>query len=377
MSINDLFGRLADDGDASSGLEEAMQTAMTAASPLYGAGAWVNRVLHENGMMERRRLPAVVVSVGNITLGGTGKTPFCIWLIEALKRHGRKPGVLTRGYGREDENALTLVHSGRKLRADADTAGDEPVLLGKRLRNVPIVACANRYRGGRALLRKCELDTLVLDDGFQHHRLDRQADIVLVDATRPLSLLRLFPRGSMREPASSLGRAHLIVLTRWNQADEPKRVLREVKRSAPSVPIVRAVVEPAGGTRLRDGQHLPAESLNGKRVIVICGVGNPESVRQTVRDAGMRVVSFKALGDHEHITRSLLRKAEQRRVRAKADYVLVTEKDAVKITAPEALAESVVSLRMELRMLTPKDRKRAERVILARVHSGGVRGYLA
>jgi tetraacyldisaccharide 4'-kinase len=376
MLLHDLFQRLSDDAEPDGGMDSALQTAMSAASPIYGVGAWINRTLHESGFSERKRLPAVVLSVGNLTLGGTGKTPFCLWLSEFLKAEGRRPAILTRGYGREDEGRLVLVHDGRKLRADASEAGDEAVLLARSLGDVPVVACADRYRAGRVLLRRYETDTIVLDDGFQHHRLERQGDIVLVDATKPLSLLRLFPRGTLREPLSALSRAHLVVITRWNQADEPKRVYREVRRAAPEVPVVRAAIEPGNIVRACDNSEVAREAVNGKRAILICGVGNPDSVKKTLAELGIKPVASKILQDHEPISGELLRKAELRRAKSGADFIIVTEKDAVKFAASERLPESVLFVRPRLRLISSRDRELARRVLRARLSARLVAGYL-
>lgn len=376
MALSDLFQRLADDRRPATAMEAAVQATMSAASPFYAAGAILNRLLHDTGLRERGSLPAIVLSVGNITVGGTGKTPFCLWLVALLKKEGKRPVILTRGYGREDEERLVVVHDGTKLLAGTREAGDEPVLLARSLGDTPVIACSDRHKAGRHALKRFEADTLILDDGFQHHALHRQGDIVLVDSTRPLSTLRLLPRGTLREPASVLSRAHLIVLTRWNQAANPGRVLREVRHLAPSVPVVRAKLTIASAVDLASREALDLPALKGKRAFLFCAVANPESVRRSAEELSLNLVGSKILPDHERPTKAMLLKCDSARRRLGADYLVVTEKDAVKLTELGNLPPGIIALRARLEMVSPKDQTRAESAIRSRLHSRTLRGYL-
>ncbi len=372
-----MFTRLADRQRADGMLDSALQASLAAVAPVYATGAYLNRMAHDLGLVRREVLPATVFSVGNLTLGGTGKTPFCLWLIEWMREQGRQPGILTRGYGREDERRLMIVHDGRRLRATTRQAGDEPVLLAKTLGNVPVVACADRIRGGRYALRKFKkLDTLVLDDGFQHHALARQADIVLVDSTVSLRSLRLFPRGSLREAPPTLARAHLVVLTRWSQADQPRSILREVRRFAPGVPVARTNIEITGARRLSDGAEIPLEELQGRSAYLAAGVANPRSVRQSVLDLGMKLTGARRLPDHATFTRRSVVRLENTRRKRKADYLVVTEKDAVKLEELGNLPDSLVALRARVVPVEEKDARIMNRVLKARLEAGVVRGYL-
>jgi tetraacyldisaccharide 4'-kinase len=376
MALGEFFTRIADGAKPKGLVETAAQGVAGVIAPLYGFGAVVNRLLHEAGAVQREELKAPVLSVGNITVGGTGKTPFCLWLVEFLQREGRRPAILTRGYGRADEAKLTIVHDGKRLLANTRDAGDEPVLLARALQSVPVVACASRAEGGRHALQRFEVDTLVLDDGFQHHALSRNGDIVLVDCTRPLSSLSLFPRGTLRETTSALQRAHLIVLTRWQQARDSKRVWREVRAIAPSVPIARTRIAITSASRVADRSAVPMESLAGKKAILLCAVGNPDSVKRSVRDLGVRLVGMKRLPDHAPITKELLLRYDSARKHAGADFLLVTEKDAVKLVELGSLPAELIALRARIQMLEPKDEATAERIIRARLQAGPIRGFL-
>lgn len=303
MPFEKYFHRLADSGPAASGLDRAVQSSLAAVAGFYGVGARVNRLLHENGLRPRHRLRAPVLSVGNITLGGTGKSPFCIWLARFLRQEGRLPAVLTRGYGRRNEDELVVVHDGERLQTGTRRAGDEPVMMARALRRVPVIACSDRFRGGRHAMRHFEVDTFILDDGFQHVALERQGEIVLLDATRPLDDLRVFPRGTLREPLGVLNRAHLLVLTRCDQARGSASMARRLRAQFPHATVVRTRLIVKHLRRLSNGERLDPVTLEGKRVVVACGVGNPGSVRETVKKLGARVVRLDALGDHATVAK--------------------------------------------------------------------------
>jgi len=377
MDLSSWFHAVADDQAPPSAAGRVVQGILSAAAPLYGAGAWTNRILHETGLRPRRRLPAVVLSVGNITVGGSGKTPFCIWLARWLRDEGRAPAILARGYAREDEASLVVVHDGRRLRAGVGAGGDEPVLIAQALGDTPVVVCSDRGRAGRLALRRFAVDTLVLDDGFQHHALERQGDVVLIDATRPLSRLRLFPRGTLREPLAALSRAHLIVLTRCGQAPRARQLARSLQRRFPHVPVVLSDFRPVDLVRLCDGEALPLADLKGLLVTGVCGVGNPQSFRTTLEGEGARIARFARRADHAPVTRRQVGEWETARRRARARLVVVTEKDAVKIREAGEVPDSFVALRIALRFLDDRSRETAERVLRSRLHAGPVRGYIA
>src|SRR5690606_16961013 len=194
--------------------------------------------------------------------------------------------------GRADEESLVLVHGGKRLRAPTEQAGDEPVLIADALGNVPVIACSDRYRAGQLASRRFTVDSFVLDDGFQHVALERQAEVVLLDATRPLSGLRLFPRGTLREPLGALDRAHLIVLTRCDQHKRAAKMQKALRARLPRATVVRTQLKVASLVQISSAGELPDNWLDGKRVVLACGVGNPSSVRHTVESAGATVIAM-------------------------------------------------------------------------------------
>jgi tetraacyldisaccharide 4'-kinase len=376
MARRPLFHRIADQQKPKSALESLAQGLAAAAAPVYGVAAFGHRLLHDLGVRDRQELASIVLSVGNITMGGSGKTPFTKWLARWLKSDGRAVAVLSRGYGREDEDRLVIVHDGRKLRATTREGGDEPVQIARALGNVPVIACSDRHRAGKMAERRFSVDTLVLDDGFQHHALARQGDIVLVDSTQPLEGLRLFPRGTLREPLAALGRAHLIVLTRCKDEKAVAGQWRALRARFPHVPVVRSRFAPASYLELHTGRRRVLQRHEGQKALLVCGVANPAAVRATAKEAGLKVVRMIALPDHAHPTKADLLKWDALRRRLKADVVVVTDKDAVKLREMGAMPEGFLVLRIKLDWLTEADEKLAKKAIRSRLRKGHVRGLL-
>lgn len=375
MQFESIFRRVADGRKPQGAFESGLQRMLGILSPMADAGAAIHRILYESGLRERQRLSVPTLSVGNLTLGGSGKTPFTIWLVQQLKRLGRKPAVVSRGYGREDEERLVIVHDGKKLRSRAKIAGDEPVMIAEALGDTPVVACANRYRAGRLAIKKFAIDTIVLDDGFQHHRLDRDGDFVLVDSTRLISRLKVFPAGTLRESASGLRRAHLVVITRWNQAKAPGKVLLDVKREAVGVPVVRMALG-APAFRTFEGEEVSAEMLRDKTAVVYCAVASPKSVVKSARSAGLRIRGVRALPDHAPMHRGRVHDAQCFMREKKADTVIVTEKDAVKMREQGVLPEGFLIMSAAIEPLETKDGETALKVIKTRLHRKRLRGFL-
>jgi tetraacyldisaccharide 4'-kinase len=303
---------------------------------LFGAAALLRRVAYDSGLLRAHRLAVPVVSVGNLSTGGTGKTPMCAWLASELGRRGLAPGLLSRGY-----------------RSGADGANDEARLLAALLPGVPHVQDKDRVRGGAKLV-ELGCRAIVLDDGFQHRRLHRDLDLVLVDATRAWGLpapenggapvRALLPRGLLREPPSSLARADAIVLTRVSQVSSAavEDLSRELERCAPGIPILRAdhrpirFAEHVGGDR---GRALSLDAFADRDVDLVSGIGNPEAFERTVRSLGARVRAHRAFEDHHDYLPADLDGLGTGRV------LLTTAKDAGKLAAIRA---SFVALEVEI-----------------------------
>lgn len=316
------------------------RAAMRAPAMLYGRASALRAWVYRRGLARAARVPAPVICIGNLTVGGTGKTPAVIFICEFLLSRGRKPAILTRGYGRARGDALVVVSDGAGRVADVRAGGDEPCLMARRLPTVPIVAAADRATGAETALQKFSVDTLVMDDGFQHFALHRDLDIVCIDATDFSSLglnhagapgraPLLLPAGRLREPLSALSRADLIFLTKAQDVlpqtlAAEKKVLARWARHA-------ALVTIRYGLALRDpaGQSVAMDSLRGRPVLALSGLARPAAFENALTRAGAQVTA-RRFPDHHHFSDQELAEAAAQAKRAGA-LIVTTEKDAVRL----------------------------------------------
>jgi tetraacyldisaccharide 4'-kinase len=302
-------------------------------APLYRGAVAARLAAYRRGLLERARLEAPVVSVGNLTFGGTGKTPTVVALVRDLARRGRRPAVLTRGWGRTDTRPVVVVGPDPRLAVEA--AGDEPLELAARLPGVPVVVDADRLRGGiEAIARGADL--LVLDDGFQHLRLERDLDLVLIDAGDPWGGGRLPPLGRLREPPSGLRRADAVLVTKLgpDPATALEALRLEVERIAPGMPVLGARLA-ATMVRRPDGSAGP-ETLAGARVVALAGIGRPEAFAELLTECGAEVVETRWFADHHRFSGAEVAAVEARAAELGA-VVATTAKDAVKLPADAAV----------------------------------------
>ncbi|HET6572622.1 MAG TPA: tetraacyldisaccharide 4'-kinase [Fimbriiglobus sp.] len=304
----------------------------------YGAGAWARNRLFDLGLRKPARVPVPVVSVGNLTLGGTGKTP-CVESVAGFYRGlGLAVAVLSRGYG-----------------ADAGR-NDEAMVLEENLPDVPHLQGADRVGLARTAVEELESEVLVLDDGFQHRRLARDLDIVLIDATRPLRCEYLFPRGLLREPVGGLKRAGLVVLTRTDQAG-PDSVVdqrRWLRDRFPALAVVTAVHAPVALVGAEASRNVT--ELNGKPVGAFCGIGNPEAFRRTLAALGAEVVAFRSFPDHHPFTRADVDALKTWAAGLPADAVITTtQKDFVKLRLPDLAGRPLWAVRIGMRFTVGED----------------------
>jgi tetraacyldisaccharide 4'-kinase len=302
-------------------------------APLYRAAVTARAALYRRGLLASERLPVPVLSVGNLTFGGTGKTPTVLALVRDLVRRGHHPAVVSRGYGRTAPGR-TLVVLGPDPGESPEEAGDEALELANRLPGVPIVLDPLRARGGAEGLRR-GADLLVLDDGFQHLALKRDLDLVLVDAGDPWGGGHLPPLGRLREPLAALKRASAVLVTKLPA--DPSVVLGELRRRlallAPGIPVLAARL---AVRRLRTPEGWEdADALRGRRVFAFSGLGRPAGFVDLLRDAGAVVVGQRAFPDH-HRYRTADLDAVLAAAAAHQAVAVTTGKDAVKLppTAP-------------------------------------------
>ena len=282
---------------------------------LYGS---VVRILSGVRRLKRHRIQCVVISVGNITLGGTGKTPLVELIAKRLKAYGHSVAVLSRGY----------------QKAGLLPMGDEPTMLAQRLPGVSVFVDSNRVRGAKRAIRENAVDTVLLDDGFQQWGIRKDLEIVVIDAVSGFGNRQMLPRGILREPLSALRRADVFVLTKTDLCKGVGRLKEELLRRNPAALIVEAVHKPAGVFHAHNLQEeIPLQRFAKKPFAVFCGIGDPLSFERLVETMGLRIGFSRRFPDHHRYTAGdwadLMRRAEEKGI----DDFLTTEKDAVRIAA--------------------------------------------
>lgn len=298
----------------------------------YGAAMTARALAYRRGGYRTHRLPCRVVSVGNLTAGGTGKTPMVIHLAGELRRAGFRPAVLSRGYRGMLERTGGLVSDGDRVLLPPEAAGDEPALMARRLPGVPVAVGRDRVRTGTMLVERRRPDVILLDDAFQHLRLHRDVDLVLLDGTHPFGNGHVLPRGLLREPISALARADAVVLTRSGAADVA------LPSSLRSKPVFRAVHEPfvAGWVaRSASALDLPnddrASGLAGKRVVAFAGIAQPDRVATSLRELGCDVAALMPFPDHHDYGPADIRRIMEMARRTGADLLVTTDKDWMRL----------------------------------------------
>ncbi len=303
---------------------------LTACTPATRAGMWIR--LHG----PRERVPARVISFGNITAGGSGKTPAVIERARIELQAGRRVAILTRGYGSEPTNAPVIATSAMKPEELYAALGDEPAMIARAVPGIIVVKCPDRVTGARAAIEKHKCDTLLLDDGFQYVRLARDEDIVMLDARNPFGNGRLLPRGILREPLSALRRATSFILTRCDEARETDSLLRTLATLCPGVPVRKTRHAPKSLVRVSDGEIVPLEWLRGRSVKAVCGIAQPETFFGSLESLGATISERVPIPDHAPIPADAC---------CGEDAILITEKDAARIAAHP---KNVLALRIEI-----------------------------
>jgi len=320
---------------------------------MFRAAIGLRNTAFDRAWLTEQELQCPVISVGNLTVGGTGKTPMVIYLAEKLQSMGKKPAILSRGYGRKTRGTL-IVSDGRKLQTDPTSAGDEPVLMAKRLPHTPIVVDKIRFRGGSLLVNQFQPDVILLDDGFQYRWLHRDLDIVLLDAARPHSNGQLLPAGWLREPVSSLKRADAIVFTRSSDQFPTIETIERLE-SLTATPMMKAAYQPLYWVALEGKDIRQSEAFKSCKPMLLSGIARPDDFEKTARSLGIGPIAHLSFPDHQiYGTRELERIASLYRT-LRADTILTTEKDWVKL--PAILQPlNVWALRISLMIMEEEDK---------------------
>lgn len=328
---------------------------------LYGAGARLRRRAFQQGWLKSRRLSRPVISVGNLTVGGSGKTPLVVEVAEILLRNGCKPAILTRGYRRKRGADLIALKPQSQRNPDSRVVGDEPALLARTLPQVPIVVCTDRYRAGLLAEEQFGADVHILDDGFQHFALQRDLDLIALDVTQGVLQDAVLPAGRLREPVSALSRADVIILTRV-EIQDPALIEKQVKAKHPATPVFRCSMGLRGLIEAGSQKAIVTEDYRGHRVCAFCAIGNPSAFFSDLRRWGFNPVSEIALRDHHVYSKADIHRLNQAARKKKATVLLTTEKDLMNLPPLSDFELPVLACAIRAEIL---DSQRFEQVLLA------------
>ena len=310
-------------------LNETLRRAFLPLLPLYSSAVRLRNSLYNWGLLPQQSASVPVISIGNLSVGGTGKTPLVQRTAELLVEMGHNPVILSRGYGGRENRSPVLL--GKNEQADPRLVGDEAVFLATRLPRIPVVVCRDRSQAAEWASSTLRSDCFLLDDGFQHRKMQRDLDVVLIDLTNPFSNGHLLPVGRLREPLKALRRADVIVLSRVELATNAKEVGQQVQRWNPHAPVLHLRYEVGGLYSVSQGRHLNPQEMRGVRGVLFAGIGNPTYFKQTADRSGISVARFLPYRDHYQFTWRDIRNLLSSLREAKADCLITTEKDAIRL----------------------------------------------
>jgi tetraacyldisaccharide 4'-kinase len=335
--------------------------ALWALSRVYAVLVQLRKVLYHHGLFRRKTLGCMIISVGNLTVGGTGKTPVVEMFAKSLCEGGRHVAVLSRGYKRKRRLSFKnitrrwihyqpeIVSDGQRVLLSSAEAGDEPYMLAKNLPNVAVVVGKNRVKTGSYAIDKMGVDTLILDDGFQYLALGRRVDVVLVDATNPFGNGELLPRGILREPLKNLARADFVFLTKA-EGVPTQEIIKRLEALNPRAPIIECQHESKHLVELATGTQKALSYLGGKRVAVLTAIASPGSFEKALKDLGAELAITIRYPDHHRFTTREVNDVIKTMSRKNVEAIITTEKDAVRFPSMQKKGVPVYFLRVEIRI---------------------------
>jgi tetraacyldisaccharide 4'-kinase len=305
------------------------------ASQLYGSAAFFRRKLYQKKKCFLKQLPVPVISIGNLAVGGTGKTPMTIYLAKLLREKHFFPAILSRGYGGTFEKKGGIVSNGNSILADSTQAGDEPLMMAKQLADIPLIVGHSRYRSGLEAINNFGCNLIILDDGFQHLALFRNLNIVLMDAFKPVGNGYLLPRGILREPLGALVDADAVIFTRSPTKKPP--IAAEILPFLRELPLFWAEQDAYIDSAIAKSEEINAPTLNdlnGKKVYLFSGIARNDDFHQTITATKAQIVGHDMFGDHHRYTKNEIDTIIKAAIKAKADWLLTSEKDFARLMTP-------------------------------------------
>jgi len=358
-----------------------MRVILRGFSWLYAFGVRQRLMMYRTGRKHQTNMGTLVISIGNITVGGTGKTPVVELFSKTLQQKGRQVAILSRGYkskkletpqdwkhahGRKKgitipgEQMPKVVSTGKTDThrqtplLDASYAGDEPYMLAKNLPDVSVLVDKDRVKSARFAINELQTDTIILDDGMQYLDIGHSIDVVLVDNNAPFGTGAILPRGTLREPPRNLCRADYIFITKCKSAGNTE-LIKKIRKYNPSAEIIECMHGPIQLENVFTGEIKPLDFIKGKFIAAISGIAVPESFEEKLTEQGAQVLFHRTFSDHHSFTQEDIDRFMRRCVRRDAEVIITTEKDAVRFPRPKEMDVDVYFLRIEVAILSGED----------------------
>jgi tetraacyldisaccharide 4'-kinase len=304
---------------------------------MYLAIINIRLFLYEHGVLNRTKVDATVISVGNITVGGTGKTPFVIFLAELLRDSGLNVATVSRGYKAESSDVI-VVSDGTEVFTTSEECGDEPFLIARKTSGIVVLACKDRVKAAKFAVDNFHAQVIILDDAFQHLKIERDWDIVILDATTPFGNGELLPAGILREPKSHLKRADLLILNKSHNRRNAKRLTEQLSEFVPKENIIRSVYE-------------PEIQFADKKILAVSAIGNPNYFHQLIKTQNANLMGKLTFPDHHDYTADDKIRIERIANQVNADLILTTEKDWVKLEKFEDWSCPIMPLPIKIQLI--------------------------
>ena len=330
--------------------------------------------LYDKNIFAVLKLPCPVISVGNITVGGTGKTPCVIMLAQMLQFHGFKPAILSRGYGGSSVKSVDIVSDGKNILLDSRTAGDEPFLIAQSLRSIPIIVGPQRIKTGKTAINRFGANVLICDDAMQHRQIFRDINLVLLDSQDPLGNGHVLPRGKLREPIAGLKRATAFLLTRTDEKPKTEGINENLTQLR-NIPIFTSIHKLQDVIKGDYSEKWPISNLARKKVCAFCGIAKPDSFKKSLLAAEADILSLDAFPDHHNYNRTELEIIKKKFYNNRADLIITTQKDGMRLQNFADFLSIIYMMRIEME-ITPS-RESFDNFILDRLTVAAVSPALA
>ncbi len=310
----------------------------------------VRNGFYDFGFLSVKKLQGKVISVGNLTVGGTGKTPLVEYIAKVLQNKGWKVALLSRGYGRKERLPFAVVSNGKNILAGVEKAGDEPLQLAKNLLGVIVVVDKNRYEAGLIAKEKYGVDLFILDDGYQHRKLVRDINILMIDGKNPFNTGLLFPAGKLREPVSSIKRADAVVVSEPLSNNNEEIIKKIIMRYKAGLQFFHCYRHPIGLHTVKGDTPLKEGFFRSKNIISLAAIAQPAAFENDLRDMGFILAKTYRFSDHHYYTKEEMEVIAHSAKKLDAEAIITTQKDAVRLSHLKEVEPPIIYLKIEMRV---------------------------